>query len=44
MKDAEAIKMMYKAFSDTNPLPKDGNLIDYGVEEVDLIHEGTDKQ
>ena len=32
-KDAEAIKAMYRAFADTNPLPKDGNLIDYGIEE-----------
>ena len=27
---------MYKAFATTNPLPKDGGLIDYGVEEADL--------
>ena len=32
---------MYRAFADTNPLPKDGNLIDYGVEDSDLIHEGN---
>ena len=40
-KDAEAIKAMYKAFAETNPLPKDGNLIDYGVEDADLIHGGS---
>ncbi len=32
---------MYKTFADTNPLPKDSNLIDYGVEDTDLIHEGN---
>ena len=33
---------MYKAFADANnPLPKDGNLIDYGIEDSDLIHEPT---
>ena len=32
---------MYRAFADTNPLPKDGNLSDYGVEDSDLIHEGN---
>ena len=35
-KDAEAIKTMYKAFADTKPLPRDGNLIDYGVEDSDI--------
>ena len=40
-KDAQAIKTMYKAFQDTNPLPRDRNrnLIDYGIEDDDLIKE-----
>ena len=28
---------MYKAFAETEPLPRDGNLMDYGVKESDLI-------
>ena len=28
---------MYQAFADTEPLPRDGNLIDYGVKESDLL-------
>ena len=30
---------MYKTFADTNPLPKDGSLIEYGLEDGDLIFE-----
>ena len=30
---------MYQAFADTNPLPKDRNLIDYGFETYELVNE-----
>ena len=36
--------MMYQAFADTNPLPKDRNLIDYGFEDYDAINESTKKE
>ena len=34
---------MYKAFSNSNPLPRDGNLIDYGIEDDDLLMDDQNK-
>ena len=40
-KDEQAIKIMYQTFAETNPLPRDRDLIDYGLEEFDLPCEQT---
>ena len=42
-KDELAIKAMYQAFADTNPLPKDRSLIDYGFEDFDIKGTNSEK-
>lgn len=43
IQDQEAIREMYRTFQSTDPLPKDPDLVDYGInfQDADWMHQGA---